>query len=362
MKLKILQFIFALSICFSFFSFVSAQKNSVALKFDEFDDASNIQFYPFEELTLSQRIERFIRQIKQERGIKVYLIYYRARKENNLNSSKSSSWAVETSSEIRYKTKLKDEDIISIDGGYKERNTIEYWIVPKNAEPPKPTPSFDKSESFDCPSINVYADALQFDKTKSINFSVSDYYLDKIENLKFLWKVSAGKIIEGQGQEKIKVDLTDTNVKRITAFVEVDGLPYPCEKVGFSTIEVGKKPYLVVEAERYNSSELSAMIDGFMMQIYDDPTLKGYIIIYAGRNGGTKEMVRAIVSVRRMFAFRRYDLSRVTILRGGFREYNTVDMWVVPEGAELPTATPTVNEKFVVLPKQAKKSSTKLRR
>jgi hypothetical protein len=71
------------------------------------------------------------------------------------------------------------------------------------------------------------------------------------------------------------------------------------------------------------------------------------------------QMKRGIASVMQIFAFYKYDTSRITIVKGGFREYNTVDSWIVPPGAEPPKPTPTVDEKFVTIPQ---KSTSKNRR
>ncbi len=37
------------------------------------------------------------------------------------------------------------------------------------------------------------------------------------------------------------------------------------------------------------------------------------------------------------------DQSRITVLNGGFREEDCVELWVVPSGAAAPAATPTVD-------------------
>jgi hypothetical protein len=36
------------------------------------------------------------------------------------------------------------------------------------------------------------------------------------------------------------------------------------------------------------------------------------------------------------------DASRLTVVNGGFREADTVELWMVPSGAAAPRATPTV--------------------
>jgi hypothetical protein len=350
--MKILQLLFALAIVFCFSDFTFSQKKPAALKFDEFDDSSGNRFYPYEEINLSQRIERLAKQVKMERGVKVYIIYYHARQINEGETYKIENWADHSAGEIGNKTNLEYEDVVKINGGYRESNTLEYWIAPKNAEPPKPTPTFDKSETFVCPKIQVYGDAREFDKTKSVSFSVATYNL-KPEAI-FQWKTTAGEIVKGQGTSAITVDLKNVNDKRITAFVEVKGLDYPCQKVGYSSVDVDVKIYPFATARRYNYSELSANLDPFMSELYNNPTLKGHIIIYASRNGGVKEMERSIRSIRMAFAFRKYDLGKVNIIRGGYREDDTVDLWILPEGVRPPTPTPTVDDKFIAVPKQTK--------
>ncbi|MEO8072708.1 MAG: hypothetical protein ABI686_05615 [Acidobacteriota bacterium] len=66
-------------------------------------------------------------------------------------------------------------------------------------------------------------------------------------------------------------------------------------------------------------------------------------------------MERAIQSIKNIYKFLKRDMSRITIVRGGFREYDTVDSWLLFENAEPPTPTPTVDKKFVI-PKIVRKS------
>jgi hypothetical protein len=39
---------------------------------------------------------------------------------------------------------------------------------------------------------------------------------------------------------------------------------------------------------------------------------------------------------------RAIDASRFTVVNGGFREEDSVELWIVPSGAAAPKATPTV--------------------
>lgn len=354
--------IFLLYLFFLLFTLtIFAQEKPKALKFDEFDTSVKNQFYAYEEISVSQRVERFIKQLKKERGVKVYIIYYQAQLTDSSNKNKIENRINQIEYAIQYSTKIKFEDVISVDGGYREKNALEFWIVPKSAEPPEPTLTLEKSETFVCPQINVYGDGLGFYENGSVSFTVPTYNLKSVENPEFRWKVSAGEIIEGQGTNEIKVNLKNSETKRVTAFAEVGGLPLPCEKVGFSTIDVSSKAYQVDHAERYNHSDLSARMDNFAITLSGYPAAKGYIIVYAARNGGTKDMERAIQSIKNIYKFMKRDMSRITIVRGGFREYNTVDSWLLFENAEPPTPTPTVDKKFVI-PNIVKKSGARRKR
>ena len=348
MKFKLTIKIFLPYLCLSLLiPTIFAQEKPKALKFDEFYTSVKNQFYVYEEISVSQRTERFITQLKKERGVKVYIIYYQARLTDRFDG-KIAYQADQIKYDVQNKTRISYKDIILVDGGYREKNTLEFWIAPKNAEPPEPTPTFENSESFVCPQIDVYSDSLGFYENGNVSFSVPTGDLKSVENPEFKWKVSAGEIIEGQGTNKIKVNLKNSETKRVTAFAEVGGLPLPCEKVGFLTIDVSSKAYQVDHAERYNYSDLSARMDNLAITLSSYPTAKGYIIVYASRKGGTKNMERAIQSIKNIYKFMKRDMSRITIVRGGFREYDTVDSWILFEGAEPPTPTPTVDKKFVV--------------
>ena len=346
----------------------SSQNKQIAVKFDEFTTSSEASYYPFEEIKLSDRIKRFIKQIKEERAVKIYIIYYQPRVLYKNFHYKVTYQASFTKSEINFNTKIPHEDVFVIDGGRRENPTFEYWIVPKNAEPPNPTPTFTESESFLCPKIYLFDDRLSFYETRIINFYVPTYDINQTDdsnvNLRELiyeWKISAGEIVEGEGTNSIKVKINDSNTKRITAFVKIKGLSFACETNAFLTIETENKPFIFHQAERYNFSDLAARIDAFLNTLIQNPKLKGYIIVYANRSLGTLDMERGIKSVQNYIGYRGIDLKRITVVRGGFREYSTVDSWIIPPGAEPPIPTPTVDKKFISLPIKNKQKTIRKR-
>lgn len=353
--------------CFLFLAIsVNSQNKITALKFDEFSIGSDNFYYPFEEVKLSDRIERFIKQIKKERAVKVHIIYYQPRVLYKNLQYRVRYQADFTKTEITYKTKLESDDVNVINGGRRENPTLEYWIVPQNAEPPTPTPTFAESESFVCPNVYIVEDRFKFHETHLLDFYVPTYDINQSDDssidtrkISYEWKVSAGEILDGEGKSRIKVKINDPDTKRITVFVKVKGLSFPCETNAVLTVESGNEPYLIDRAEHYNFSDLAARLDAFLVTLMDNPTLKGYVVVYANRNTGTRDMERGIRSVRNYLGYRNFDLSRITIVRGGFREYSTVDSWIIPPGAEPPAPTPTVDNKFITLPVKNKKKAVR---
>lgn len=51
------------------------------------------------------------------------------------------------------------------------------------------------------------------------------------------------------------------------------------------------------------------------------------------------------------FNFRNVDTSRITITNGGFRDEISSELWLSFDDAEKPIPMPTVDEKFIVVPK-----------
>ncbi len=355
MKIRYLSRIFLLFICLlTFASATVAQEKPKALKFDEFEDSSKRPTYVYDEITLPQRTERFIKQLKKERAVRAYIIYYQARITEYFSEYEISNRTGKIKNEIRFKSNLESEDVVIIEGGYREERTIEFWIAPKNAEPPEPTPTLDKSETFVCPDLNVYGN-VPYGETETVNFSVSPYNFEKINDYSLMWKVSAGEIVGGQGTEKITVKLKDSGLKRITAFVEVGGLPYPCRKISSATAEFRGKLNLIDSFGPIATGEMRARLDSFGVDLQNNPTAKGFIIVYGNRSGANRDAERRIMVINNHFRFRNFDVSRIKVMRGGFREHLSSELWLSFDDAAQPIPTPTVDKKFVEIPKQIRK-------
>lgn len=73
-----------------------------------------------------------------------------------------------------------------------------------------------------------------------------------------------------------------------------------------------------------------------------DPALRGYVVGYAARRG-PPGAGRRVASLAKLTMAKSYavDVGRVVAAGGGRRDYKTIELWLVPPGAELPKPTPT---------------------
>ncbi|HZI00719.1 MAG TPA: hypothetical protein VEX63_06205 [Flavisolibacter sp.] len=84
------------------------------------------------------KIARFVNELKKTRGAKAYVIVYADPKmaENVTYLIRNTNWMFQ-------KRKIAPDRIVLLKGGFREHTTAEFFIVPKGAVPPVPTPTID---------------------------------------------------------------------------------------------------------------------------------------------------------------------------------------------------------------------------
>lgn len=108
----------------------------------------------------------------------------------------------------------------------------------------------------------------------------------------------------------------------------------------------------------WQCEEARAVIDNFFIRLQENSQATGIIIYYEGKyqfdsNENKKpklllprrgEAEYRIQIIRDHIRLRRYDSSRIFIINGGFREENETEFWIVPNGAELPKPSSTLDK------------------
>ena len=171
--------------------------------------------------------------------------------------------------------------------------------------------------------------------------------------LKYNWTISpsSARILSGAGTPTITVDSTGLGGQRIIATLSVDdGSPDPaCAQTAqaVSAVAAMEKKILVArefdECNNCTFDDQKARLDNLAIELQNDPAMTGYVIAYGGRTSPIGQTARLMTRARDyLINDRGIDGSRIVIMNGGFRESDSVELWIVPRGATPPRATPTV--------------------
>lgn len=171
--------------------------------------------------------------------------------------------------------------------------------------------------------------------------------------LKYNWVVtpSSARVISGLGTPTLNVDSTGLGGQRIIATLTADdGSSDPaCAQSAqvVSIIAPLKKVVIVArefdECNNCTFDDQKARLDNLAVELQNDPTTRAYIIAYGGRMSPVGQVEKLMNRAREyMVTQRGIDASRLSVVNGGYREEDSVELWIVPSGATAPQATPTV--------------------
>jgi len=116
------------------------------------------------------------------------------------------------------------------------------------------------------------------------------------------------------------------------------------------------------QVDEFGSNEcedLRSRLDTFLVELQNNPQSTGFVIVYEGKytqnvhnRKGSKqktylpvfgEAALRIKSFRQHFVFRGQAGGPYLFIDGGYREFHTVELWIVPDGAKPPLAKPTLD-------------------
>ena len=171
--------------------------------------------------------------------------------------------------------------------------------------------------------------------------------------LRYVWTVSpsSARVISGAGTPTITVDSTGLGNQRIIATLAVDdGSADPvCRQTAqsVSAVTAPEKKAIVArefdECDNCTFDDQKARLDNLAVELQNDPSTRAYIIAYGGR---TSPVTQVDMLTKRALDYivqqRGIDAARIVTINGGFRENDSVELWIVPSGAAPPQPTPTV--------------------
>lgn len=169
--------------------------------------------------------------------------------------------------------------------------------------------------------------------------------------LNYTWTISppTARIASGAGSPTITVDTTGIGNQRVTAILVVDdgSGDRQCRQRAQAFTNVAAitplpipVPHKSTEFPSVTFNEDKANFDNFAVELQSDPTAQGYIIVYNGRHSRPGRL-STLVNRSRDYVVntRNIDSSRVIVVNGGLRDVDTIELWIVPKGAQPPRPT-----------------------
>jgi hypothetical protein len=188
-----------------------------------------------------------------------------------------------------------------------------------------------------CPTISVSCTD-SVDQGQPITFTAS--VVGGAGTPTYNWSVSAGTISSGQGTSSITVDTAGIGGQTVTATVEVGGIDPACARTASCTTSVRPPKPVAVKFDEYGNirfNDEKARLDNFAIQLQNQPTAQGYYIVYGSCEG--EGAARAQRAKDYLVNNRGIDASRIVVVDGGCRADLGVELWIVPQGADAPTAS-----------------------
>jgi hypothetical protein len=151
------------------------------------------------------------------------------------------------------------------------------------------------------------------------------------------WNVTAGRIIEGQGTDTIRVDTSGLAGQTVTATLSLGGYNLDCSAtcaVQFPVPVAGKK-FDEFPAIAYNDEK--ARLDNYAIEMQNDPTATAYVIVHPGRSDRPKDVQKQTARVvDYLVNSRGLSRERIVTVVGPPQDALQVELWLYPQGAKLP--------------------------
>jgi hypothetical protein len=211
------------------------------------------------------------------------------------------------------------------------------------------TPTLNKSL---CPfAVNLSAPT-QVNEGELVTYT-GDAKYNGTAPLTYVWSVNPTRvrIVNGAGTPTITIDSTGMAGQRLTVSFAVDdgsGQRLCRQTVQASTYvtppprrDNPAREFDVCSACSYDDQK--ARLDNLVIELQRDPSLSAYIISYGGRFSrlGSAERLGARAK-EYLVSKRAIDQSRITVVNGGLREDETIQLWIIPRGATPPQPSPSL--------------------
>jgi hypothetical protein len=164
---------------------------------------------------------------------------------------------------------------------------------------------------------------------------------DEKSNLEYLWQVKDGKILEGQGTNRLKVLYYEKYDEINTvAKLEIKGLPKNCENTASTNFRIKiyrSKPIKYWHAVFFDEYEKVGLTDertrfkGFLKRLKEDRTAEDFILLEVGTRA---ELNRRLRRFKTFLSAEKFNKNRISfaLIKGGKEQ---TQLWAVPQPEKL---------------------------
>lgn len=176
-----------------------------------------------------------------------------------------------------------------------------------------------------------------------ITFSSRNLVTEGAIPVNYKWTVSGGTITSGLGTSSITVDTRGMGGKVVKAYLDVTDDVYGSTCMQKNEVETGvdiqelPKPYQCDIFEAKNRDDIKARYDNCVIRVQETPNSQLYVILYQGTEKGSPKVdVLSKMTLDYFVKSRGVDPRNIVITKWGSRPRTTVEVWVVPPGAQPP--------------------------
>lgn len=203
-----------------------------------------------------------------------------------------------------------------------------------------------------CPTIQVQGPAGRILREgQPVTFGANIAGGDPSVTPTIVWNTSAGTIVGGQGTKSIQVDSSGAGSNReIVAELWVGGYSPECGGQASAAVRIAGPPSKADEFGELATDKENERLAAFVSNL---PQANDHIVViaYAGRTSVRNYASTNLRRLKTQLTAAGVSSERISINDGGFREEPAFELWLVPEGSEVPRPTPTVDRKEIVYPK-----------
>lgn len=197
--------------------------------------------------------------------------------------------------------------------------------------------AFGFGQNSNCPTISITGPSAVPQEGEPVTFTVNIDENASDLKLNYVWSVSDGKILEGQGTAVITVEQGQNGSPTVT--VEIKGLPEGCENVFSESVPCGLKtpPAKLLDESMFSDSKIdSTKFDEIVAALNEDSSAQIYIIIYYDKKTSTAKIAQKEEEIRQIVKSKNIPPKSIIIVQSGGKE-GSIKFWLVPAGATPPT-------------------------